>query len=188
VKLSLAGISVLILFGAVPAATADYQFQFTTTVLNDELVTPSTPFPAISGFFNYDSSLTEDPFSDFTVVFEGFTFDLTASASSPFETGSLSCLGGDTGPEAAFLLLTGGLPGCGEGDDWTALDQTFIFFPNEEPILFGLQTSDCCFNDEAFGTFTTTFAPEPRTPVLMLVGLGLFALAQGLRQWARKTS
>lgn len=187
-KLSLAVLSVLILFGAVPAATADYQFQFTTTVLNEELVNPSTPLPAISGFFNYDSSLTENPFSDFTVVFEGFTFDLTASANSPLENGSLSCLGGNTGPEAAFLLLTGGLPGCGEGDDWLELDQTFIFFPDEEPILFGVQTSDCCFTDQAGGTFTTAFAPEPRTLVLTLAGLGLFTLAQGLRQWRRGLS
>lgn len=58
------------------------------------------------GSFTYDS--TVPAFSDFVVVYDGYTFGLTASANAPSNTGGLpACVGSDTGAAASFDLLSG---------------------------------------------------------------------------------
>jgi hypothetical protein len=66
--------------------------------------TGSSPLPT-SGSFTYDS--TNPNFSNFTVVWDGISFDLTASANNPASYfGAPACSNGNTGAAAAFALLT----------------------------------------------------------------------------------
>lgn len=58
-----------------------------------------------SASFLYDSVVPQ--FTDFFVLWEGITFDLTASANAPTIEGTLDCLVGLTGPAASFALLEG---------------------------------------------------------------------------------
>jgi hypothetical protein len=60
-----------------------------------------------SGSFKYDP--TSPLFTDFLVEWNGFTFDLTASANDPYITGGADtdvCLQGTAGAAASFLLLS----------------------------------------------------------------------------------
>ncbi len=68
--------------------------------------TGGTPLPT-SGSFKYDA--TSFTFTDFTVDWSGYTFDLTVAASFPYinpGAGVSACLSGATGAEATFLVLS----------------------------------------------------------------------------------
>ena len=59
--------------------------------------------------FTYDSSLVSNPFTNFSIAWNGGNFDLTSAANSgPSRTG---CLGTST-PAAVFALLSGTAQGC----------------------------------------------------------------------------
>jgi hypothetical protein len=67
--------------------------------------TGGSPNPT-SGSFDFDNNPADlTPFSDFTVVWEGLTFDLTSAANSAFVYGVPPCISA-AGAQAAFQLLT----------------------------------------------------------------------------------
>lgn len=104
---------------------------FGTTALADpiEYTINFTPAPGdvapTEGSFTYNAGAS-DPFSDFTVTWDGIAFDLTEYANNPVVSGSPntlpSCLTGYSGASASFQLLSGACdsPGAGFATDWTA--------------------------------------------------------------------
>lgn len=81
----------------VGATSVFWTINFTLTSLS--------PLPT-SGSFNYDASTST--FTGFVVVWDGDTFDLTASANTaPFTATTDPCYSGSaTGAQEVFLLLT----------------------------------------------------------------------------------
>lgn len=78
----LLGLASILLGGAVQvhASPVLYDIDFTSFF---------NPNPPISGSFDYDASApVGSQFSDFTVIWEGFTFDLTAAANNPVSRNS----------------------------------------------------------------------------------------------------
>jgi hypothetical protein len=90
-------IALLAFIGALPAysQTAHYAIEFTST---------STGAPTATGSFDYDN--TTSLFSNFTVVWDSITYDLTDDANAPSTTTPLFCTGGYTGAAASFYFLT----------------------------------------------------------------------------------
>ena len=66
-----------------------------------------SPSPSL-GFFDYDPTLPTNNFTNFTVDWNGFVFDLTSAANAPIISRILpaACLGGATGAQASFAILT----------------------------------------------------------------------------------
>lgn len=90
-------LTLLLLAFLAPNARADsYTINFT---LLAETVAPT------SGAFDYDPATNQ--FTDFTVVWDGLTFDLTSSANTATLTGgSPSCVSAFSGPQAVLAMLT----------------------------------------------------------------------------------
>jgi hypothetical protein len=122
-------IPLLSLIGALPAygAAKTYTIVFTNT--------QGSPTP--TGSFNYDPTLTNS-FSNFFVMWDGFTLDLTGSANSGFInttfpfTAPPPCLGNTQGAAASYALLTA----CSATGFWVAESVTQI-----GPSAFDLELS-----------------------------------------------
>jgi hypothetical protein len=154
-----------------------YTINFTTTF---------GPAPT-SGSFTYDS--TTPGFTNFLVVWNGVTFDLTSSANSPL-VGATGCAGEAPTPAYAFSLLTRALVGCTVNYFWLAAS-----FPFESEFLFeaiapSFLTRDVIFDVvivtpnrlEGFGSWGSTISPVPEPATVMLLGSGLLALWGALRR------
>jgi len=81
------------------------------------------PILPTAGSFQYDPASPQ--FTDFTVEWDGYTFDLTGSANSPYFGGGAEsdpCLEGKTGAAASFLMLSQfpSTPCDGWGVAWSA--------------------------------------------------------------------
>jgi hypothetical protein len=155
------GALLIAIFG-VPVATADpitYTINFT--------LTSGSPLPT-AGSFTYDPSVAVNPFSNFDVVWNGLTFDLTASANNPFMSAPPNappCVGGNTGAAAAFDLMSGA---CAAAPfiTWFALSGSVFGF-SAPPAVNGefidivavMQTPGA--NATAKGEWTITPTPEP---------------------------
>jgi len=179
-------ISVLLLFALVeaPNAHADTLTSYTITFSGSGVL------PA-SGSFTYDS--TVPAFSDFLVLWDGTTIDLTAAANSPAVLGPVlptSCVYPFPTPEAAdtFALMDGACPsGTWEGfADEFGLNQIIFLGPSPCPIVDGALTDCVQFSSHAPGPSSTASGsgsfsiapaasvvptPEPATVVLVLLGL-----------------
>jgi hypothetical protein len=181
-----------LLLAAVPAlAATTYEINFTVT---DPLGAPSPT----SGSFTWDGST----FSNFTVKWQGITFDLTASANAPALLGATGCNGEASTPSYGFILITQTATGCkpipGAAYIWSAADlsasqgkqSTFVFgygngTPPEDEIL-DYEVGNIPPGDSvvvANGKWTLTAeAPEPGSLGLVLLG----TLAVGLRRYWRE--
>lgn len=174
-RLSLASISLLTLFGALPAqgGAVLYTINFT-----------GGPGGTPTGSFYYDPTLPPDgtilyDFSgrfkdEFTVEWAGTITEISNGSIS----GSPTCAGGQTGDAAFFALLTNcpsgiwiGALGDGQGDfNFQERDS------NGSISLFG-DNIGAGFNQDYIPFATGMYesqqsVPEPSTTVLVLIGLG----------------
>jgi hypothetical protein len=173
---------------AAPNTRADVTENYTITF------TGGPPIPT-SGTFTYDS--TTPSFSNFQVIFDGRDFDFTSTANNPLDninpqinTGGPSCIGGTTGPQAVFDLLTA----CTSIAYW---DSVSLSFSNPEEVAFGFDASDsngnigmtgyyyngdpsASFNQPyVSGGFTTAaVTPEPGTAILWFTGIVLMIVGR----------
>jgi PEP-CTERM motif len=160
-------------------SVTDYSINFTQT--GGSLASVPT------GSFVYDN--TTNTFSDFSVDWDGFVFDLTSAANDPEITTPLpSCLKSSSGAHAALSLLTD----CAN----STTDYWYAEIPQNGLEEFDMQNDSAdadgvvlnLLEDGAganggngpisYGSFTTTVtgstaAPEPASGVLLLLGLGL---------------
>jgi hypothetical protein len=171
-----------------PNARADIITTYTITFTGaSQALTPT-------GSFTYDSTVPN--FTDFQVVWDGFTFDLTSPANSPLIVGTLPvCFTASSGAAATYSLLTdcfsnpntlwralagfSGTTGIAVFDianfdaNGNSIDfQANATLPNAKPLA------------SASGGFTATtiVTPEPGTLLLTLTGVGLFGLTLVLRK------
>jgi hypothetical protein len=165
-------ITLLLALGAIPALAAPLYYTIDSTILSTHDI-----YAPMTGSFDYDPTLT-DSFTNFTVGWDGLTFDLTASANNPTLYAASTCIGGATGAAATFAFLN-----CGNGAAWYAAEDTttgigFVTLigrdtpggANTATIQAGPSLSDSNIADS--GTFTIAQAvPEPRSYALMLIGL-----------------
>jgi hypothetical protein len=110
------------LFVAAPAAPAPIHYDINFTLAS------GSPLPTAGGF-DYDPAIPAS-FSNFIVVWHGSTYELTAEANSPTESGgsafSTSC--GLTGPPLAFALLSKNscVVSVADALEWFAFEQDVI--------------------------------------------------------------
>src|ERR1700690_588345 len=172
-----------------PNAHAD---TLTTYTIN---YTGGPPIPT-SGSFTYDS--TTPGFSNFHVIFDGRDFDFSTIANNTLNinpqinTGGPSCIGGTTGPQAVFELLTA----CTSISHWDSISLSSSL---PEELAFGFGACDSngniamtgyYFNSDPSASFNqsyvsggfTTATPEPGTGALLLFGLGLPGLMLVMRK------
>jgi len=147
-----------------------------------------------SGSFMYDSS--SDTFSDFIVVFDTLSFDLTDAANTPKIAGTApACLGGATDGAASFALLSGSCSDAEWQGQITSNGEFTILTPTNIPgvgyIALDDRVSSVGINpmfvgDAEAGTFTITAVPEPGQVGVMIAGL--LALLCSVRRTRRVTS
>jgi hypothetical protein len=154
-------------------------------------IASGSPAP-ISGSFNYDS--TTPGFTDFLVNWDGFVYDLTASANSPSIAGT-GCAGEASTPAYAFAIMSQSLTSC----TYASIDSYFwqgnVYAPATPPDSFvfnyeGAGNSDAIYalgtrrvsGPLAYGAWTITPTPEPSG--IYILGTGLLAVA-GM-SWRRK--
>lgn len=188
-RLSTTLITTLLFIGAIPALAGPVYYTIDSTITSTDFV--NTP---LTGSFYYDP--TTDSFSDFTVDWDGFVFNLTSVANNPTLGAASTCIGGSTGGAATFAFLT-----CAtyEGAWYAAEDtDTDLGFVS----LFGRDTrggantavleagttpgpNNIADSGDLITTATPAPAPEPGSYSLMLIGLCLAMrkrIAAGLRQ------
>lgn len=180
-------ITLLLTLGAIPALAAPLYYTINSTILSThDIYTPMT------GSFDYDPTLT-DSFTNFTVGWDGITFDLTSSANNPTLGSASTCIGGSTGAAATFAFLN-----CGNGAAWYAAEDTttdlgFVALigrdtpggANTAIIQAGPSPSGSNIADSGIFTIAQV-VPEPRSYALMLIGLCL-VMRSGLRVFKRGT-
>jgi len=145
----------------------------------------SNPLPT-SGTFTYDP--TTATFSDFTVIWDGLTFDLTNSANNPaIGNAAPACVGSGTPGSQTFALLSGACDGpAQEFTGWEALDDSGVSYLDfETEIINGIyfdSLTDSGLNQGqgstgfTTGSFSITAVPEPSTTGMVICGLALVAL------------
>jgi hypothetical protein len=172
-------ISLLLAVGGRPILATPTYYTIDFSISN------SSPLP-VSGSFYYDSSTPV--FTDFTVLWDGTTFDLTSSANGPQLSGT-ACTGGQTGAAATFVLLTA----C-PGADWVAYNNEpanpgydgFEFInPGTTTIYIFDSVPGSGAYTEPFGTFQSQAVPEPGATSLITIGLACLLrkrIARGARR------
>jgi hypothetical protein len=173
-------IPLLMLLGGLPAYgdVAFYTIDFTAT--------SGSPTPV--GSFDYDPAIPE--FTNFLVVWDGMTFDLTngvTSANDPYYGGPSPCDGAPFAPSGFSLLTT--CPGAYWVADAGGLNNSYVEFSDPTGTLlqiFGRLPSAGLTAAFATGSFSTVeVVPEPSTVALMLIGLGWLMrkrITHGFRQ------
>ena len=141
------------------------------------------PLPT-AGSFTYDSSLASNPFSAFTVSWDGFTFNFTSLANTPTSPGATSngCAAISTAVIFAFLTGTPECPGGTNNFTWVGNpggpNPTFTLFDNSgaNQILLRVASGTGVTGTPptVSGLFTvgtpTTGVPEPSALLLALSG------------------
>jgi hypothetical protein len=123
----------ILAFVAIAAICAPAAHTGTKTTYNITF-TGGSPNPTM-GSFTYDS--TNPQFSNFTVLWDGITFDLTSSANSPTFCDP-GCKEVESGAKYAFRFLSGPTrckpaPGMECSSKWTSLNQVFSFMATLGP-------------------------------------------------------
>jgi hypothetical protein len=159
------------------ASPVDYTINFTNT--------ETSGLAPTAGSFVYDAGAA-DPFSDFTVTWDGYTFDLTAGANDPDALGPTpSCLAGLTGGAESFALLDGACSPAPSGyvTYWAELAGTLGFAITNNTLSnyfevggFNALTTDVTQDGSGSWTITpetTSAVPEPSAliPVALLCAL-----------------
>ncbi len=137
-----------------------------------------------SGSFSYDP--TTETFSDFIVVWDSVTFDLTSSANSPYTNDEL-CMGNLSGGAAGFTILDGA-DTCGA--QWYIHTPDPIFFSFEDDLgngVIGTAPNTLGLTGRSGGVFSISAAaaPEPDTDAMMALGLVAAWAARRFRLRAR---
>ena len=170
------------LAGSVEAAPITYAITFT----------PASGIAPTSGSFTYDSVADgASAFSNFLVVWNGLTFDLTSSANAPanFSNGCDTQAGGPNNGHKTFDVLFDGTPDCGGTLDWHATTgvtlASFVFRDNadtpQDPGMLISTTIAIPASGRGTGTWAVapSAVPEPASVWLMLSGgIGLFVRAR----------
>jgi hypothetical protein len=179
------------------AAPISYTINFTTTNIG-------TPAPT-SGSFTYDS--VAPLFSGFTVVWEGFAFDLTSSANSP-GTGNLGCNSEGSTPQFGAVIMFQTATGCSPpqyiwvaDDDNNDLQFNFLAINSVGPGRDVIRTDlfvtspdqDNPFtngNEDPEGTWSVTqnSVPEPSTFGLLLLALATAGISRQVSLHVRAKS
>ena len=175
------------------------------TMTNYTISFTGTGILPTSGSFTYDS--TTPGFSNFVVVWDGLTFDMTAGANSPGIIGPTppACLNGDSGAATSFQLLTN----CGGPDTaWNSFNggsetQEMMFITASTSSLCGLAEDCASITGGAvtnsvtplgatIGTFTVAEVvptPEPSSLTLMLLAVGfVFVMRRRIAKKLLQTS
>ncbi len=167
------GLGVLIIAAlSAPAAMADVMTNYTINFTGTGIL-------PTAGSFTYDS--TTPQFSDFMVVWDGLTFDLTSAANAPnFEAGSPlpACVGGTADAEASFDLLSGDCknPPAGYEVSWAAGSIFDFRIGNDNPPFDSLVVEKAApsrnGSDFGDGSWTITAVvpsavPEPSSVMLL---------------------
>ena len=166
----------LLLIGCLPAAAGPINYAINFTL------TSGSPLPT-SGSFTYNS--LSSTFTNFDIVFSGYTLDLTVMANSyVFVPYSDPCYAGSTtGSQEMFLLLTS----CSTDSTvatpvWNSeiavegyAFQFMGYVGNSSPLNLGLATVGGAPPPylTAFGGFQAAATPEPGTCALLVAGLCL---------------
>lgn len=169
----------LLLFAAAvaPASPITYDINFTTLTAGP---------PPTSGSFTYDAGAATDPFSNFIVVWNGITYDLTSAANAGGQGAGISCPSPST--QAVFTFLSGTTTcssGTGDIITWAVRDQAvgyaFQFADGNTGFFDYLLVQDLVdgpINGPGpTGTFTISAVqstPEPGTLLTMALGALLF--------------
>jgi hypothetical protein len=158
---------------AAPLALADSTTYMVNFTLNDGSILPKM------GTFTYDPSLQS--FSDFEVLWNGLTFDLTDSANNPNDA-TPPCVGAKTGAGASFALLDGACSGPHTG--WLGAvgngGAVFVFEAFPTPLEFiAIEGNVSTSASDTFANGQWTIAPvsEPSAfvPLIPLAPLALVA-------------
>jgi hypothetical protein len=155
----------------------NYVINFTTTY--------GSPAP-VSGSFTYNS--TKPTFSNFVVLWDGVSIDLTASANAPIvQAGGTGCAGESSTPSYGFALISHTVSGCSPYTYWegtTTSSPYYTFFdfftqtgtgsnqiytysnPVSGPagLVYGTWTIESVSTPEPLST------PEPSTFLLLTLG------------------
>jgi hypothetical protein len=160
-------------------ATVPVQGSIITFVVYFQTTTGS-PAPATATFSGDDVTQV---FTNFTVNWNGITFDLTSSANAP-TIGGTGCPGADSTPLYGFSIL---IQECsGATYQWNAAtvsngDSYFAFVETNSGNNFIFATVSLPGTPvaAASGTWFTTELPEPGT-LEMLIGGGMLLIGVGL--------
>ena len=164
------------LTSAIEAAPVAYNINFS----------PGSGTTPTSGVFTYDAG--GGGFSNFVIVWNGFTFDMTSSANSGPSNGGC---GIPKTAGGAFGLMAGGSSSCNSPlRAWDAISSGFFVgfafysgntisaesarFIQTYPVSSPLQTT-------ATGDFTISQVPEPGRTLLVSVGLASILLRRQQR-------
>jgi hypothetical protein len=141
--------------------------------------------------FTYDSSASSNPFSNFTVIWAGTTFDFTASANAGGSVGGSQ--GGTASPTNVFLLLTASAFSTSNTTNWfMGAGSPTTFNLNDIYINSGtVQSNASVFapttltgSPGSFGSFGVAAVREPSRFLLMLAGFVCLALRRMDRRGA----
>jgi hypothetical protein len=159
----------------IAACAAPVAFGDVDTTYDITFTGPGT-LPA-SGSFTYDS--TNPSFSDFTVTYEGYLYDLTAEANAPTFSGTLPCVG--SGAAATFALLSGACAPplfspewIGENDPSANYFEFFEQTTEEIPSEISITDSESPVggtDSPSNGEFIISDVPEPTSLVFLLTAL-----------------
>jgi hypothetical protein len=171
-KLLVIGLLLIAVSLPVHASPVNYTINFTTGF---------GPAPT-SGSFTYDSST--GTFSDFVVVWDGYSFNLTSSANATF-LGSSGCTGEASTGAYSFELLSQTLT-CPSGPDYFWAGQPRV--GPTQAFLFDAEVSGSAYDqigtylpatgktDSSGGGWTISAVITPEPSELLLLGCGLLGL------------
>jgi hypothetical protein len=138
-----------------------------------------------AGSFSYDPGTAT--FTDFTVMWDGDSLDLTNSANNPTIPGSPGCIGGSTGGQATFLFLTACPQNTGSpawyGNCCSNGEAVFVMVYNGADGLIYISSDPADPNAGsrlAQGDFGAV--PEPASCGLMLIGFCWLARKRVIRR------
>jgi hypothetical protein len=160
----------------------DYTINFTTT--------SGSPTP-VSGSFTYNS--TNPAFSNFVVVWDGVTINLTASANAPImQAAGTGCAGESSTPSYGFALMSHTVSGCSLYTYWyagTTSSPYYSFFDFISQTGTG-SNQIYTYSDPAsptgnvYGTWTIQAVSTPEPSTCLLLTLGTLSL-MGVRRRPR---
>jgi len=149
-----------------------------------------------SASFTYDSTVPQ--FSNFIVDWDGFSFNLTSEANSPYTEGAVPCVGSNTGAALGFAMLTTcNVPGNAQWQaDYPAGNAYFYLLAGTaadcadvgpcDSITESLSTNSIEFAGGGGSFAVTAVAAPPSVPEPGTLPLSLSAMLIGSWVWAAR--